>query len=119
MKEIVLGRFVTLFAILGSLGVATAQLPVLPCMVAGPPAGESCLQDSCNNKVCCETAAHRTSAPSQTLVKNTSRDLCSAPSLALTRPLPLPAPHLEPSPLPIVSLALAPPSRVLLCTFLI
>jgi hypothetical protein len=114
-----LGKLVSSLLIAASLGTATARLPLAPCMIANTPDSQVCQPGSCANKICCETSSQRTSTPSQSLVKSVNQDISAVPLLTIGCPLPLEIPATQRPRVSAPALALPPPVRVLLCTFLI
>jgi hypothetical protein len=118
-KERMLGKILSSLLIAASLGAATARLPVTPCILTNAPDSQACETASCANKSCCETSSQRTSLPSQSLLKSLNQDISAAPLLAVGCPLPVEIPAARRPLVSAPNFGLAPPVRVLLCTFLI
>jgi hypothetical protein len=114
------GKLLLSLILAGSVGAATVRLPASACMLVNAPSTQSCRPACCANKTCCQTSAQRTQVPAQPLLQSgQAADFVVALAQPAATNAPAIALHRHETVIGTLPVAHSPPSRVLLCTFLI
>jgi hypothetical protein len=114
------GKILLSLLVASSLGAATVRLPMSPCMVTNTADTKACQPGCCANKSCCRTSHKRTSIPSQPLAKgDVGQDLTPAIVQSVTASSLIEIASPGQAHAHVLMVAHPPPTRVLLCTFLI
>ena len=115
-----IGKLILSVLLASSLGAATVRMPAPSCVTTLAASVQSCRTGCCANKTCCATSAKRNPLPLQPLTKSGPADQLAAVVAKPTEVL-LPIEVRAPQAPTFYALSVghAPPTRVLLCTFLI